>query len=93
MKASATVTRSPTATGLVERMPLRRKLPLILQSISWPSSVRTVYQLPVFLTTKPFKGLYSHDFLMLGCHQVVEFLDELIMEFLQLQLSILLIIL
>ena len=48
------VTRSPTATGFVERMPLRRKVPLILQSTNWPSSVRTVYQLPVFLMTKPF---------------------------------------
>ena len=48
------VTRSPTATGLVLRMPFSRKLPFTLQSNSWPSSVRTVYQLPVFLTTSPF---------------------------------------
>ena len=41
-------TRSPTAIGLVDRIPLRRKLPLILQSISAPSSVRATYQLPVF---------------------------------------------
>ena len=52
LSSPLTVTRSPTATGLVLRMPLIRKLPLTLQSSSWPSSVRTVYQLPVFLMTK-----------------------------------------
>ena len=46
-------TWSPTATGLVERIPFKRKLPLILLSIVLPSSVFTVYQLPVFFITKP----------------------------------------
>ena len=47
------VTLSPTATGFVLLIPLRRKVPFTLQSNSWPSSVLTVYQLPVFLTMRP----------------------------------------
>lgn len=52
--------RSPTATGLVLRMPFRRKLPLTLQSTIRPSSALTQYQLPVFLTTKP--SIFSESY-------------------------------
>ena len=48
---------SPTSTGLVLRMPLSLKLPFILQSMVGPSSVFTVYQLPVFLMTSPFTSI------------------------------------
>ena len=34
--------------GLVLRIPFKRKLPFILHLISFPSSVFTIYQLPVF---------------------------------------------
>ena len=43
-----------TATGFVLRMPFNRKLPFILLSTMLPSSVFTVYQLPVFFITSPF---------------------------------------
>lgn len=46
-------TRSPTDTGLVLRIPFNLKLPLILQRIESPFSVRTIYQLPVFFVTRP----------------------------------------
>ena len=84
-------TWSPIATGLVERMPFRRKLPFTLQSIILPSSARTVYQLPVFLMTSPFNcRLNCHDFLVLLVKHTVNLLDVLVMKFLALLLSILL---
>ena len=55
-----TDTLSPTATGLVLRMPLSLKLPFILQLCVVPSSASTTYQLPVFLITNPF--IYVHEF-------------------------------
>src|SRR3712207_8694894 len=76
-------TLSPTATGFVLLIPLRRKLPLILLSITSPSSVLTEYQLPVFLMTSPFnttvifKDLYGHDFFLLVFEQGVNLLDIL----------------
>ena len=82
-------TRSPIATGLVERIPFRRKLPFTLQSIILPSSARTVYQLPVFLMTSPFNcQLNCHDFLILLLKHTVNLLDILIMKFLALFLCI-----
>ncbi len=38
---------------IVERIPFNRKLPFILLSTILPSSVFTLYQLPVFLITSP----------------------------------------
>lgn len=54
-------TRSPTATGLVLRMPRRRKVPFTLHAKSWPPSVRTSYQLPVLLMTIPVKDCGALD--------------------------------
>lgn len=48
------LTLSPTATGLVVRIPFMRNLPLIRQSITSPLSVFTEYQLPVERMTNPF---------------------------------------
>ena len=39
--------------GLVLLIPFSRKFPFTFDSINWPSSVRTVYQLPVFFMTSP----------------------------------------
>ena len=51
---TSTATLSPTATGLVLRMPFSLKLPLILQLCTVPSSASTTYQLPVFRITNPY---------------------------------------
>ena len=58
-------TLSPTATGLVLFIPLRRKEPFILHSYCTPSSVRRVHQSPVARITTAsiklaFKGKCRH---------------------------------